>query len=420
MRRHSLEALLIPLLFVIGVVSTIVYLGVRPPMIGGGENVAIAQTLVRTGTYGNPFLILPTGPTAVIVPGYPLFLALNMKLFGGEYYKAVGIIAFALHGLHAVLVLFCARRIFGRPGPGIWAAVLSTVLPVFRLIPAADCMMTADGLMLFYLLLSAGEDLGRRPFRTVSLGALAGGLLLLNASAFLVIAPLIGVHCARNRGWAAARTSAAIVAIAGLCLTPWLLRNQRVLGAAVVKNNFGFTAYASNNDCAQPGLDQMFDCYARYHPAGNLAEAQLIVQKGEAAYDRYRLGSTAEWVRAHPRRFAALTGLRILAFWLPLPSGGLFHWSLWPVTILSALGLWWLFRLRHPVVFEMAVVFLIYPLMYYVVVADTRYRYPIVWLSLLAAGFACERLWAVVFGSHRDAGAARELPPVELGAAAKY
>ena len=83
--------------------------------------------------------------------------------------------------------------------------------------------------------------------------------------------------------------------------------------------------------------------------------------------------------------------LRVVAFWMPHPGGGPFHWSVWPITILSVVGLWRLIQMKHRIAFEMALVFLSYPLMYYVIVADTRYRYPIMWLSLLAAGFICDR-----------------------------
>src|SRR5581483_4147002 len=195
------------------------------------------------------------------------------------------------------------------------------------------------------------------------------------------------------------RSAVTVLAIAGLCMLPWVIRNERVLGSPVVKDNFGFTAYASNNDCAQPALDQMFDCYQAHHAHGSRVEARLILEKGEVAYDRYRLGSTLDWVRSHPGRFAALTALRVLAFWLPFPNGGAYHWSLWIETLLSAVGMWWLLKVKYPIAWEMVGIFVIYPLMYYVIVADTRYRYPILWLSLLAAGFACDQCWQRIRGA---------------------
>ena len=46
---------------------------------------------------------------------------------------------------------------------------------------------------------------------------------------------------------------------------------------------------------------------------------------------------------------------------------------------------------RIPLTVFLAAVWLLYPLMYYVVVSSDRYRYPILWTSLLAAGFFVER-----------------------------
>jgi hypothetical protein len=44
-------------------------------------------------------------------------------------------------------------------------------------------------------------------------------------------------------------------------------------------------------------------------------------------------------------------------------------------------------RRREAVTGFIAFVLFIYPLMYYVVVSDVRYRYPVLWLSFLAAGY---------------------------------
>ena len=416
--RRSDRLFVVPM-FLLGVCSAIGYLDTRTPIGGGGETVAIALSLTRTGTYGNPFLTLPTGPTAAIVPGYPLFLAFNMALFGIDFHKGVSVVMFALHGLHPVLLLLCAKRAFGSIRPGVWAGGLGTLLPVFRFLPAWDSMMTADGLMLFYLLFSRANGENPGTARVIGPGFLAGALVLLNASSALVIIAFLALDCTRRASWPAVRGAVGILGISGLCLLPWIIRNERVLGSAVVKDNFGFTAYASNNDCAQPALNQMFRCLQEHHGHGSRAEAEVIVQKGEIAYDQYRFGSALEWVRSHPRRFATLTALRVIAFWMPDPSGGPFHWSVWPVTLLSALGLWRLTQMKQPIASEMALVFLIYPLMYYLIVADTRYRYPIMWLSLLAAGFACDHLWNSLKQGRRRSAVAPGAAPKEIAAASR-
>jgi predicted neutral ceramidase superfamily lipid hydrolase len=57
------------------------------------------------------------------------------------------------------------------------------------------------------------------------------------------------------------------------------------------------------------------------------------------------------------------------------------------VTLLSIPGIFLLIRRREPAAIYILAVLFVYPLMYYVVFADMRYRLPVLWLSLLAAGY---------------------------------
>ena len=65
---------------------------------------------------------------------------------------------------------------------------------------------------------------------------------------------------------------------------------------------------------------------------------------------------------------------------------------IWLATALSVPGLILMALRREPVTLFVAAVLLIYPLMYYVVVSDVRYRYPVLWLSLLQAGYLIARI----------------------------
>ena len=47
---------------------------------------------------------------------------------------------------------------------------------------------------------------------------------------------------------------------------------------------------------------------------------------------------------------------------------------------------------RVPAAWFLLTVAAIYPLLYYVVVSDVRYRYPVLWLSLLCAGYLLSEL----------------------------
>jgi hypothetical protein len=63
---------------------------------------------------------------------------------------------------------------------------------------------------------------------------------------------------------------------------------------------------------------------------------------------------------------------------------------MWAVTLLSIPGMVLLLRRRETVTSLIFCVWLIYPLLYYVVISCDRYRYPILWTSLLPAGYALD------------------------------
>ncbi len=132
---------------------------------------------------------------------------------------------------------------------------------------------------------------------------------------------------------------------------------------------------------------------------------------GEIQYDRTRTADAEAWIRSHGARFTRLTQTRIKEFWFPatenIPATIQFanafsvpHYSqiwahqqnriarvMWLITALSLPGLILMARRREAVTLYILAVSAIYPLMYYVVVSDMRYRYPILWLSLLPAGY---------------------------------
>jgi len=132
----------------------------------GYEILNVARTLAETGTFGNPYTALPTGPTAHVAPIYPMFLALLIKLFG---YATIFVVltsglVLVMHGLHAMLMPRVSALFFGHTGPGYWAAILSILLPLFPFLPQFELMYDAVGLMDALLP-------RRRPIRPPAVGA---------------------------------------------------------------------------------------------------------------------------------------------------------------------------------------------------------------------------------------------------------
>ncbi len=360
---------------------------------GGYEMMAVARNLAQDGTFANPFYALPTGPTAVEPPLYPLFVALAIRVFGAHSMVPYWVVIFAnifANALVAALLPWVSAALWGTCTAGIAAALLA--IAAFRPMTAWDASFTQLGLVLLTILAAAQlAKPGRFVRGGAIVGAFAGLLFLLNPASVLVSIPCAAFFAVRSgapRQWI--RFAVPLVLAAALVNLPWLARNYAIWGRPIVRTNFGMTLYASNNDCAQPGMieEEMAGCYDTKHPNTNLREAELLRSLGEPEYDRRRTADGLAWIRANPSRFVWLTRMRILQFWLPRPGPLPYTtYAVWILTILSLPGLVWMARRREAAVLLFLVEFLIYPLAYYVVVANIRYRVPILWMSCLAAGY---------------------------------
>jgi hypothetical protein len=319
-----------------------------------------------------------------------MFLALLIKLLGysGLFVLVINTCTLLLHGLHAALLPHMSLLFFGRPGPGIWAAAMNIALPVFFFLPQFELIYSATGVMLFCLASAAFARAPRR-WSAFALGAFLGVLALLNPSN-IGVAGLWLLYLAWRRpaaqiwrwtGWAAA---AAI-----LIVLPWIVRNYLVFHQFVpIRDNLGVELYLDNNDTAEADYNDNFPTFLTHHPAASIDEAREVLRMGEAAYSESRRVRAVTWIRSHPRRFFQLAAARASMFWFSDRHDGWQHrWSLIFVTLLGCAGLALLALRREPVAVFHAVVWLLYPLIYYFVNHDHRYREPLIWLSLLPAGY---------------------------------
>lgn len=365
----------------------------------GYEMAAIARSLAERGAYANPFAPALTGPTALVPPIHPLFLAALLRLFGTEagMHMAAVFANVLANALIAALLPRLAAVCYGDARIGIIGGALWLVS--MRLLPQWDVSHTILGLICFCLLTARHVRRGEPGVWALGAGALAGLLLLLNPASALVMGPwLVWLFVRRRPGWGTAlRYSAIAAAAAALTVAPWLARNYRIWGVPVLRTSLGITLYSSNSDCAQPSLYQeaASGCIQKTFPVDSEAEASLLRSMGEVRYDRLRTADTLRWISSHRNRFAELTLGRIRDFWFPSPMESAYTcYAIWGVTLLSIPGIVLSFRRRLAIAPLLLSVWAIYPLMYYVVVSCDRYRYAILWTSLLPAGYALEAMIA--------------------------
>ncbi len=175
-----------------------------------------------------------------------------------------------------------------------------------------------------------------------------------------------------------------------LACVPWTLRNARALGGVFfVRSNFGLELRMGNHEGAGATLQESARGGTERHPRTDLAEAEKVARLGELEYMRAAGREAAAWIRSHPREFLRLTALRFAQFWLgprddlPVAAG---------TTLLSLLAVAGAARsfprldgLRRAAILVPLVT---YPLVYYLVGYEARYRQPVDGLLLLLAAAA--------------------------------
>jgi hypothetical protein len=265
-------------------------------------------------------------------------------------------------------------------------------------------MYTACGLMLFCV---ASHRIMSGSKRAVVKAALAGFpgalLMLLSPASLMAFGPwmLFRLWKQRLSVGRAFQCCTAFGAALVIGCAPWTIRNSVQLGELVfVRDDFGLAVYSCNNDCALPNwMDKVSPGCRAYHPIASPEEARLVVEMGEVKYNASRLRIAMSWIHNHPRRFLELTSARFIQFWFP-PS----EISIAGITAVSLIGLLWMASGRLPVAAYFSAVLLAYPPVYYLVCSDVRYRYPILWISLLCAGYLLHRL--AEWWKHRKQAAA--------------
>jgi hypothetical protein len=196
-----------------------------------------------------------------------------------------------------------------------------------------------------------------------------------------------------RRGWK--RDTAALVIVPCVLCLPWCLRNWVEIGVPTMRDNLGIELYVSFNGCAPVTFQESLDrsCIQRYHPNSSLAEAIDLRRLGEKRYNEDRLAAALSWVAAHPGRSTVLIARRFMFFWLPIIGDPVLLWRQHPryvidpiITIASVFGLYVVWKEARSSFIVLTVWLTLFPLIYYVVQAAPRYRYPVLWISWLLAG----------------------------------
>lgn len=226
------------------------------------EHGEIAANLLAGRGFAIRFLGVD-GPTSQQAPLYPMVVAAAYAAGGVETPRALLGLELGqavLGGLLVLAVLALAREIVpDRPWAGRFAGLVAALYPTL-VYSATHVQVAGLAATLLMATLAMAYRAGRtgRSFDVVLTG-LALGLLILTDPILGLVAPGAAWAMARGRGWGLGGLRAATVCglAAGLCVTPWVVRNYRVHGAFVpVKSTFGYAFWQGNCALSQ-GTDKV-------------------------------------------------------------------------------------------------------------------------------------------------------------------
>jgi 4-amino-4-deoxy-L-arabinose transferase-like glycosyltransferase len=284
---------------------------------GSFVSAAMAQQLAASGLFSDAFFyhhtaeLLASGhgfasnagvPTAQWPPLFPLLLSLVYRITGpeplaGELMNAL------LGGLTVPLLYVLALRTFGRLEATIAAGFLA-VFPGQILWPDVLLSETLYTLLLvsFFVLVAL---LPRRPWSVAVLGVAVGLATLTRGEAVLLVPAVMAVWWhdlprARLLVW-----TAALVAVAGLTVAPWTIRNAIAMDAFVpLSTNASITLWSGHNPDANGAQV--------YAPRSLLREVQGRGKEREIGESELLRRKAFEFMGSHPGRELELIPLKLL------------------------------------------------------------------------------------------------------------
>jgi hypothetical protein len=370
----------------------------------GAENVRIARSLASRRAFADPFASFPTGTTAHAAPVYPWVYSLILRAFGTGH-TALQILwtcnVMFLAVQFGLLPLVSYRLHFGVL-PGIVAAALGTLSLYSPMDTRWECFFA--GLLLVLAFLATQRSLSSHS-RTAPIAAGAlWGVLVLTYPVFILLL-LVWPICwtvsqpAQCRGSVVMRCMV-IAGVALLVLSPWIVRNYSRFGTFIfIRDNLGLELYTANNPCAAPSLRENIQsgCHFRTHPNPNAVVAAQLAAAGEINFNRTKLQQALDWMKKDPSAFLSLTARRVRLFWLPDLDRKSEMVLVWLITFLSVPGLLAMGQKNPTAAALLATAWLFFPMIYYITQFDPRYRYPILWTSLLPAGYALVKISRLPF-----------------------
>jgi 4-amino-4-deoxy-L-arabinose transferase-like glycosyltransferase len=345
----------------------------------GYETGAIAYSLATGHGFSSPFGG-STGPTAWVAPLYPAMCAAVFKLLGC-FTLASGFVILSINSIFSALncipIVKIGEMTVGRK-VGLWSGWIWACGVCFMRWPTTWVWETAISAFLISVLflqtLRLSKQSGSKKWAWFGL---LWGVTALTNPTLLSFLPASGIYVAngqrRNREpWFRGVVISATVFL--LCISPWMIRNRAVFGKWIfIRGNAPFE-FSLGNYHGSNGLG-----WFGKHPSQNAIQWDEYARMGEVDYVAEKRREGLAFVREYPSEFLALCGVRLKTFWVGNPIlGNPRDFPLYiPLSALMLLGLIAAFLYRAEGRWLYFWLLFLYPLTYYAVFAQPRYRHPI-------------------------------------------
>jgi Dolichyl-phosphate-mannose-protein mannosyltransferase len=368
----------------------------------------VARSIALGQGFSNPYWA-NTGPTALLTPVYPYFLAGIFATFG-VYTKVSALVFLAFNtffsAVTSVPVFFIARRTMdwrtARIAAWAWAffpyAINFSAMTMWY--HSFVALLLA---VIFWLILSLGSS--DRLLAWAGFGLLVGFAALTNP-VLVGVVPFAGVwlwvQLKRNRKRAWSATFVGLVAMI-VTILPWFVRNERILHQPVVfKDGYWLEVCVGNVNSSSHWWD------GEEHPSGSARDNAQYEQSGELNYMAAKRSRAVAFIAAHPGRFAFRSLRHAIFMWT-----GFWSWNrdylrqepldpentclLTSLSLLSIAGLYSMFRDgRGNTARLYLLVLLSFPVPYYLSHLDPGFRHPVDPLLVILACFALTQRWAQI------------------------
>jgi 4-amino-4-deoxy-L-arabinose transferase-like glycosyltransferase len=281
-----------------------------------------ASTLVKSGTFG----FIPGRPSAFTQPLYALVLAPVYETVGRNWYTVAPLQILIAAGT-AVLVFAIGERVVSRQ-VGVVAALLSTLHPYLVWHDVHINREIVDGFLAAAVTLLVVIATERNSARVAACAGAACGLAVLGNARLALLPAVIAMYLlwVLTPRRTAVAGGAAVVLVAALVVTPWVVRNKISVGCAALTTDSRALWKANNSSTygvlargewidqvpepagAPPWPELAADITARGGP---------VVEVDECAQMRFYRRLVIDFWRDHPGEKAKLAVQAVRMLWNP-------------------------------------------------------------------------------------------------------